>query len=46
MAGIVYVWLGEKCDPEEGRIAEDIACWMFNVSHQPPDWLLYIIGSS
>ena len=31
-AGIVYVWIGERCDPEEARITEEIANDMYDVS--------------
>ena len=31
-AGIVYVWIGTRCDPEEARITEEIANDMYDVS--------------
>ncbi len=31
-AGIVYVWIGERCDPEEARITEEVANDMYDVS--------------
>ena len=29
-SGIVYVWVGSKADPEEARIAEEIAREMYD----------------
>ena len=29
--GIVYVWIGEKANPEEARLAEELAEDMFGV---------------
>ncbi len=34
-AGIVYVWIGSRCDPEEARITEEIANDMYDVSVRP-----------
>ena len=31
-SGIVYVWIGYKADPEEARLAEEIADDMYGVS--------------
>ena len=31
-SGIVYVWIGGRCDPEEARITEEIANDMYDVS--------------
>lgn len=31
--GIVYVWIGNKSNPEEARLAEEIAQFMYNDSH-------------
>lgn len=30
--GIVYVWIGSKSNPDEGRLAEEIAQYMYDVS--------------
>ena len=32
MEGIVYVWMGNRCNSEEARLAEEIASEMFGVS--------------
>lgn len=29
-SGIVYVWIGSKCDNEDARLVEEIAEEMFN----------------
>lgn len=37
--GIVYVWIGDKVNPEEARLAEEIADDMFGVG-----FLSFLIG--
>ena len=31
-SGIVYVWIGERSDPEDGKLTDEIANWMYDVS--------------
>ena len=45
--GIVYVWMGGRCNSEEARIAEELAEEMFGVGHsviseaKGSNWLLF-----
>lgn len=32
VSGIVYVWIGENSDPEDSKLAEEIANWLYDVS--------------
>ena len=32
-SGIVYVWIGDRSDPEDGKLAEEIANWLYDVSY-------------
>ena len=34
VSGIVYVWIGERSDPEDGKLAEEIANWMYDVCNK------------
>lgn len=32
ISGIVYVWIGENSDPEDAKLAEEVANWLYSVS--------------
>ena len=39
-SGIVYVWIGGRCDPEEARITEEIANDMYDVSENRKKFII------